>query len=138
MRLPVAAVACLSVLLECNLPLPSASAASTDTVQRVVDGDTLITEQAGRVRLIGLNAPETVSPAQKQGAPPGCYGPQASEYLKAVLPPNSRVRLETDVEAQETRGRVGVGGKRRDQDSHGRRGGGSAPSWTHGEACYRQ
>ena len=107
MRLPqVAAVACLSVLLECNLPLPSASAASTDTVQRVVDGDTLITEQAGRVRLIGLNAPETVSPAQKQGAPPGCYGPQASEYLKAVLPPNSRVRLETDVEAQDKFGRT--------------------------------
>ena len=39
---------------------------------------------AGRCRLIGVNTPETVSPKQKEGAPPDCYGPEASALTKSL------------------------------------------------------
>lgn len=61
------------------------------SVDRVVDGDTFVALVGGRrvrVRLVGVDAPETV----KEGAPVGCYGPQASRYLKALLRPRSQVR----------------------------------------------
>eukprot|EP00316_Scyphosphaera_apsteinii_P013176 CAMPEP_0119301232 /NCGR_PEP_ID=MMETSP1333-20130426/3037_1 /TAXON_ID=418940 /ORGANISM="Scyphosphaera apsteinii, Strain RCC1455" /LENGTH=210 /DNA_ID=CAMNT_0007303247 /DNA_START=315 /DNA_END=947 /DNA_ORIENTATION=+ len=67
-----------------------------DRVERVVDGDTVVLQTLGRARLIGVNTPETVAPAQKQGAPPQCFGPEASQYTKAQLPPGTRVRVETD------------------------------------------
>ena len=51
----------------------------------VVDGDTLVLDNLGRVRLIGMNTPEVVAPAQRQGAPPQCYGPEASAATKALL-----------------------------------------------------
>ena len=70
-------------------PAPPLSA-FTATVDRVVDGDTFVALVGGRrvrVRVIGVDAPETV----KEGAPVGCYGPQASAYLKALLRPRARV-----------------------------------------------
>ena len=69
-----------------------------DQVERVVDGDTLILQTAGRVRMIGMNTPETVAPAQRQGAPPQCFGPEASAYTKSMLPSGTKVRLELDQE----------------------------------------
>ena len=77
-----------------------------DRVERVVDGDTVILQTAGRTRLIGINSPETVAPAQRQGAPPGCYGPEASARLKEVLKPGLAVKTEVDVEAQDRYGRA--------------------------------
>jgi endonuclease YncB( thermonuclease family) len=65
--------------------------AFTARVQRVVDGDTFIAVRRGRrlrVRLIGVDAPETVKP----GAPVGCWGPQASRLLHLLLPPGIPVR----------------------------------------------
>jgi micrococcal nuclease len=65
--------------------------AFTATVERVVDGDTLIAVRRGerlRVRLIGVDAPETVKP----GAPVGCWGPQASALLHRLLAPGTSVR----------------------------------------------
>ena len=57
----------------------------SDRVVRVVDGDTMVLETVGRVRLIGVNTPETVSPAQRQrGAPPDCFGAEASAQTKKV------------------------------------------------------
>ena len=59
--------------------------AFTARVERVVDGDTLIAVRHGarlRVRLIGVDAPETVRP----GAPVGCWGPEASRLLTSLLP----------------------------------------------------
>lgn len=82
-----------------------AATATTDTLERVVDGDTVILKSLGRVRLIGMNTPETVAPAQKQGAPPGCYGPEASEYTKKLLPPGTAVKLEFDQEPTDGFGR---------------------------------
>ncbi len=89
------------------------------TVDRVVDGDTIVVRFARRVekvRILGANTPETVSP--KVGVE--CYGPQASAYTHGRLPPGTRVTLETDVETRDKYGRllayVYVGGDRFDDD----------------------
>src|SRR5690606_26099774 len=69
-------------------------------VVRVVDGDTLVVELAGRevpVRLIGIDTPETVAP----GRPVECYGAEASDHLRALAPAGTAVRLERDVEARD-------------------------------------
>jgi endonuclease YncB( thermonuclease family) len=53
-------------------------------VTKVTDGDTISVEVYGKaqpVRLIGVDAPETVAPDQ----PIGCYGKQASAYTKKTL-----------------------------------------------------
>ncbi len=65
-------------------------------VTRVVDGDTVVvhSDVGGdhTVRLIGVNTPETVDPRK----PVQCFGKEASEYLKHMLPADTVVRLETD------------------------------------------
>lgn len=61
------------------------------TVERVVDGDTLIALRRGerlRVRLIGVDAPESVRPE----FPVECWGPEAAALLARLLPPGTRVR----------------------------------------------
>eukprot|EP00933_Yihiella_yeosuensis_P032864 TRINITY_DN2652_c1_g1_i1.p1 TRINITY_DN2652_c1_g1~~TRINITY_DN2652_c1_g1_i1.p1 ORF type:complete len:287 (+),score=73.25 TRINITY_DN2652_c1_g1_i1:48-908(+) len=79
-------------------PAQAAAAAKTkeDQVVAVVDGDTVKLSSYGRCRLIGVNTPETVSPKQKSGAPPDCYGPEASALTKKLLPPGTKVRVELD------------------------------------------
>jgi micrococcal nuclease len=70
---------------------PVPAAAFTATVERAVDGDTFIAVRAGRrlrVRLIGVDAPESV----KEGAPVGCFGPEASSHLHGLLRPGVVVR----------------------------------------------
>ncbi|CAJ1368742.1 unnamed protein product [Effrenium voratum] len=52
-----------------------------------------------------MNTPETVAPRQKQGAPPDCYGPEASALTKKLLPPGTKVRLELDEEQVDKYGR---------------------------------
>ncbi|MEP7054592.1 MAG: thermonuclease family protein [Actinomycetota bacterium] len=66
-------------------PRPPAAAFAA-TIERVVDGDTVIARRTPggakvRVRLIGIDSPETVKP----GTPQQCYGPEASAYLAAAL-----------------------------------------------------
>ena len=63
-------------------------------IVRVVDGDTIIALINGaqeKVRLIGLNTPETVDPRK----PVECFGKEASDEAKKILTGKS-VRLETD------------------------------------------
>jgi micrococcal nuclease len=60
----------------------------------VVDGDTLVVQQNGqeaRVRLIGLDTPESVHPNR----PVECFGREASAQLKDLVE-GQRVRLEAD------------------------------------------
>ena len=60
-------------------------------VERVVDGDTLIARRSGarlRVRLIGVDAPESVRP----DSPVECWGREAAAVLARLLPPGTRVR----------------------------------------------
>lgn len=64
------------------------------TVEHVVDGDTisvLIDKTVIKVRLLGINTPESVDP--RKGIE--CYGPEASMYLKETLH-NHNVRLEVN------------------------------------------
>lgn len=54
---------------------------STANVKRVVDGDTFETANGDKVRLIGMNTPETVKP----DSPVEAYGKEASAYTKKRL-----------------------------------------------------
>ncbi len=76
---------------------------SLATVERVVDGDTVIVRAGTRsfdVRLLGIDTPETVDPHR----PVGCYGPEASAYTKHLLTAG-RVRLVYDRERRDRYGR---------------------------------
>lgn len=69
-------------------------------VVRVVDGDTIVVKTGGieeKVRLIGIDTPETVKP----GSPVECYGKAASAMTAELLPVGTQVLLERDVEARD-------------------------------------
>jgi micrococcal nuclease len=69
-------------------------------VLRVVDGDTVEVQVGGRketVRLIGIDTPETVDPR----SPVECFGAEASDRSKALLPEGTEVRLVADVEPRD-------------------------------------
>ena len=84
---------------------PASPATATATVVRVIDGDTIDVRIAGRderVRLIGIDTPETVKPE----APVECFGPEASAFTKQLLPEGTPVRLERDVVGRDDYGRL--------------------------------
>lgn len=73
-------------------------------VVRVVDGDTLALHINGKtetIRLIGVDAPESVRP----GKPVECFGKEASVKLKELLE-GGQVRLEQDI-TQDDKDRYG-------------------------------
>jgi micrococcal nuclease len=72
------------------------------TIERVVDGDTVVLRDSTRVRLIGIDTPETVDPRR----PVECFGAEASARAKELLPEGTRVRLEYDVERTDRYGRT--------------------------------
>jgi micrococcal nuclease len=79
------------------VPAAVPEGAAQATVERVVDGDTVIVVLADggareRVRLIGVDTPETVQP----DAPVDCFGPEASAFTTTSLPAGSVVWLEAD------------------------------------------
>ncbi len=58
---------------------------------RVIDGDTLVALRNGkrvRVRLIGIDAPESVQP----DAPVECFGRESASRLRELLPARTAVR----------------------------------------------
>ncbi len=71
-------------------------------VRRVVDGDTIEVAGGERVRLIGIDTPETKAPNQ----PVGCFGKEASRFTSSVLPPGTAVRLVGDAEQRDRYGRL--------------------------------
>ncbi|HTK66549.1 MAG TPA: thermonuclease family protein [Pseudonocardia sp.] len=75
------------------------------TVVKHVDGDTFDVQINGatqRIRLLNIDTPETVDPNK----PVQCLGPEASEFLAAMLPIGSSVRLEFDKEREDRYGRT--------------------------------
>jgi micrococcal nuclease len=65
------------------------------TVDRVVDGDTIVARVGGRrlrVRLLGVDAPET---AVGRGSAE-CYGVEATDATRSILPRGARIVLRTD------------------------------------------
>lgn len=71
-------------------------------VERVVDGDTLKLTDTTRVRLIGVDTPETVDPRK----PVQCFGKEASAYVAGLLPAGTPVRLVYDVQRLDRYGRT--------------------------------
>ena len=76
----------------------------TARVSRVVDGDTVILQLLDdeyRLRLIGIDAPETVHPQ----LPVQCYGEEASAYLTELIE-EKFVQVEKDVSETDRYGRL--------------------------------
>ena len=105
-----AAAALVALAAGCGAPLaeegPPTGAALLDArVERVVDGDTLVARAGGqrfRVRLLGIDTPETKDPTR----PAGCYGKEASGFTATLIPPGTEVRLVGDVEQRDRYGRL--------------------------------
>jgi micrococcal nuclease len=102
-RLLLAAVA--FVVAACATPTSPAKPPGRATVEHVVDGDTIDVTIGGRrerVRLIGINTPETVDPRR----PVECFGHEASEHTSTLLPAGTEVELVRDVEPRDAYGRL--------------------------------
>ena len=95
----VAAVVTAAVVPACSVIASSVAhadpVATTATVLKVVDGDTvdIVDDVRGRlrIRLLGIDTPET----KKPGYTVGCWGPQATEFAKSTLL-GQRVAFVTD------------------------------------------
>jgi micrococcal nuclease len=75
------------------------------TVERVIDGDTIVVRLGGareRVRYIGMDTPETVKP----DTPVQCYGPAAHALNARLLAGHPRVTLRFDRELRDRYGRL--------------------------------
>lgn len=86
-------------------PNISADGLTAGTVVKVADGDTITVEVQGenrKVRLIGIDAPESVSPEEERNSE---EGERASAYLKDLLPVGARVYLEADKSETDRYGR---------------------------------
>jgi endonuclease YncB( thermonuclease family) len=65
----------------------SAGTGSVATVERIIDGDTLVLRSREHVRLVQIDAPESGEE---------CYADAATRELTHLAPPGTRVTLETD------------------------------------------
>ena len=70
-------------------------------VTAVIDGDTIEIENGAKIRLLGVDTPETVDPRR----PVGCFGKQASNKMKELLS-GKRVTLEKDISESDKYGRL--------------------------------
>lgn len=81
--------------------VPSPSVQEEVLITRVIDGDTVEIEGGQKIRLIGVDAPESVHPQK----PVECYAKVASETLKQWLE-GKKVVLEKDVSETDRYGRL--------------------------------
>jgi micrococcal nuclease len=63
------------------------SSAQEAVVAHVVDGDTIQLTDATRIRLVQIDAPERGDE---------CYGEEATELTRRLLPPGTHIRIEQD------------------------------------------
>lgn len=95
----------LPYLYSCSTPSERASG-DYYTVTKVIDGDTFWvddgSEKGRKVRLIGVDAPETRRTARKAV---GYYAKESREFMKALLL-NREVRLEFDAAPRDRYGRT--------------------------------
>jgi micrococcal nuclease len=75
---------------------PEALSEGAYEVERVIDGDTILLTNHARVRLIGVNTPETVKPDQAKEP----WGEEAKEFTRQFVV-GGQVRLEFDRERQD-------------------------------------
>ena len=100
--LAVATAGCHGVLAAPGGPTADAG---HGIVARVIDGDTVdvrLGSHTERVRLIGVDTPETVAPTR----PVQCFGAEASAETKSLLPEGTAVRLERDEVSRDKYGRL--------------------------------
>lgn len=85
----------VGILSTDQLPTSAEASVSAETatvfVVRVIDGDTFEISGGERVRLIGIDAPESVKP----NTPVECFGKESSDYLRSIIE-GKEVRLERD------------------------------------------
>jgi micrococcal nuclease len=86
-RFALAAAAAVLALAACSTAQDEAPVQDA-TVARVGDGDTIDLADGSRVRLVQIDAPEL-----GEGE---CYGRQAAETMRELLPKGATVRLEPD------------------------------------------
>lgn len=72
--------------------------ATPAVVEYVHDGDTLFLEDGRKVRLLGINTPEI-------GTNRECYGDEATDLLRSLLPEGTHVWVEHDIEPLDQYGR---------------------------------
>ncbi len=70
-----------SVLVASLVSILTASPPSLFRVERVIDGDTVVLDEVGTVRLVGVDTPETKHPTKGVQ----CYGPEASAFMAGLL-----------------------------------------------------
>ncbi len=71
----------------------------------VLDGDTIVIDfgtVSERVRLLGIDTPESVDPNR----PVQCFGAEATAHLQELLPVGTTVLVERDVDARDRYGRL--------------------------------
>ena len=79
----------------------SCSNSQTFHVKRVIDGDTILLSNGERVRLIGVDTPETKHPSK----PVEYYGKEATAFTKKMVE-GKFVRLEYDWQERDKYGRL--------------------------------
>lgn len=100
-------LAAFGYLRRADLGLPGANRSAARpsdgwrVVERVVDGDTLLLDGNERVRLIGVNTPESVDPRR----PVEAFGKEAAAFTRR-LAEGRRVRLELGDESRDRYGRT--------------------------------
>lgn len=97
-----ASVAMALGLLGCSAPPPTSN---PPVVAEVIDGDTIIVDFTGsreRIRLLGVDTPETSDPNR----PVQCFGREATDFVSELLPQGTPVRVERDTQARDHFGRL--------------------------------
>ncbi len=100
----IAVLTCL-ILSNCSSSSPPLPDGANGRIVKVIDGDTVDVSMSGRterVRLIGVDTPET----KKPNTPIQCFGPEASKHTNELLPVGTPVLVQRDVEARDPYGRL--------------------------------
>lgn len=70
-----------------------------DVVERVIDGDTIVTKELGTIRFHYVDAPEDTTESEE-------FGPEATQIIKDFFPVGSKVTLEFEGDRTDKYGRV--------------------------------
>jgi len=100
----IAVLTCL-ILSNCSSSSPPLPDGANGRIVKVIDGDTVDISMSGRterVRLIGVDTPET----KKPNTPIQCFGPEASKHISELLPVDTAVLVQRDIEARDPYGRL--------------------------------
>ncbi len=108
----VSALAFLLLASACDAPASSTPPTTgggvleaNAVVDHVIDGDTIdaiIDGREERIRLIGIDTPET----KKPNTPIECFGPEATAFTESLLPVGTPIRIERDTVNRDDFGRL--------------------------------